>query len=77
LAVARDSLWSQFTDWPAAWCSVKILLLGTGALLLLDAMGNLAIRLKKEFLGLGLLCLGVVPVLLLIFGSYELVKALL
>ena len=38
-----------------AWCSVKILLLGAGALLVLDAMGNLAIRLKKEVLGLGLL----------------------
>jgi hypothetical protein len=77
LAVARDSLWSQFADWPAAWCSVKILLLGTGALLVLDAMGNLMIRLKQEVLGLGLFCLGLVPVLLLIFGSYELVKALL
>ena len=77
LAVALDSLWSRFADWPAAWCSVKILLLGACALLVLDAVGNLAIRLRMEFLGLGLLCLGIVPVLLLIFGSYELVKALL
>ena len=77
LAVALDSLWSRFADWPAAWCSMKILLLGTGVLLVLDAAGNLAIRLRMEFLGLGLLCLGIVPVLLLIFGSYELVKALL
>ncbi len=76
-AVAHQSLWSHFADWPAAWCSVKIVLLGIGLLLVVDALGTLTIRMKNEVLGVGLLCLGILPALLSMFGCYELVKALL
>jgi len=76
-AVAYASLWSRFADWAAAWCSLKIVLLGIGALILVDAMANLAIRKRFETLGVCLLCMDVLPLLLCMFGCYELVKALL
>jgi hypothetical protein len=76
-AVARQSLWSHFADWSAAWCSVKIVLLGIGVLLMLDSFGSLMIRMKNDVFGVGLLCLGVFPALLTMFGCFELVKALL
>ena len=76
-AVAHQSLWSHFADWAAAWCSVKIVLFGIAVLLMVDALGTLTIRMKNEVLGVGLLCLGVFPVLLTMFGCFELIKALL
>jgi hypothetical protein len=76
-AVARQSLWSHIADWSAAWCSVKIILLGIGVFLMVDALGSLMIRMKNDVFGVGLLCLGVFPVLLTMFGCFELVKALL
>ena len=76
-AVAHQSLWNHFAEWAAAWCSVKIVLLGIGVLVMLDALGSLMIRMNNDVLGIGLLCLGVLPVLLSMFGFFELVKALL
>jgi hypothetical protein len=70
-------LWNHFAEWAAAWCSVKIVLLGIGVLVMLDALGSLMIRMNNDVLGIGLLCLGVLPVLLSMFGFFELVKALL
>jgi hypothetical protein len=73
-SVAYEAHWSRHTNWAAVWCSVKIVLLGLGAFLIVDAIGNLAIRLRKEVLGMSVLCAGIVPVWLCVFGSYELVK---
>ena len=28
--VARDSSWRNLGDWPAAWCSIKLILLALG-----------------------------------------------
>lgn len=72
--IAYEAHWSWHSNWAAVWCSVKIILLGIGGFLIVDAFGNLAIRMKKETLGLGVFCLGMAPVWLCVFGSYELVK---
>ncbi len=73
-SVAYEAHWSRHTNWAALWCSAKIVLLGLGIFLILDAIGNLAIRLRQEMLGMSVLCLGIVPVWLCLFGSYEVVK---
>ena len=50
--VAYEAHWSWHSNWAAVWCSVKIILLGFGLFLLVDALGNLAIRMGKETAGL-------------------------
>jgi hypothetical protein len=73
-SVAYQAHWSRHSNLAAAWCSVKIILLGLGVFLIVDALGNLAIRVQQEVLGMVVLFLGIVPVWLCVFGSYELVK---
>lgn len=76
-AVAQSSPWSQFFDWAAAWCSAKIILLSLSMLLVLDAFLSLMIRTEHQIACVLLLLLAIVPVLLGVFGFYELAKALL
>src|SRR5438105_2890626 len=37
-AVAMQSAWNNFFDWPSAWCSAKIILLGLAALAFVNAV---------------------------------------
>ena len=76
-AIACGTTWARIGDWASAWCSTKIILLGIGTVLAVEALGNLAIRLKYELFGMLLLCSEVIPTLLILFGVYELVKAVL
>ena|SRR5215469_6921650 len=76
-AVARSSAWGQLFDWAAAWCSAKIILLSLGVFLVLDAFLSLMIRTENQIACLLLFILAILPVLLGLFGFYELAKALL
>jgi len=74
-AIACTSAWGRYAEWSAAWCSIKIILCGISAVLLMDALGNLAIRRKNEILGLAFVCMAVLPAFLAMFGVYQLAKA--
>lgn len=76
-AVARSSPWSQLFDWPAAWCSVKIILLSLSVFFVLDAFLSLMIRTEHQIACGLLFIMAIVPVLLGVFGFYELAKAVL
>jgi hypothetical protein len=76
-AVAIDSVWGRLFDWAAAWCSVKIILLSAAILLVIGAVGNGLMNRWNGLLGLALLATMIFPVMLGLFGIYELVKALL
>ncbi len=39
LRIARESEWNNWWDWPAVWCSVKVILFATGMVLLMSACG--------------------------------------
>lgn len=75
-SVAEDSLWGRLFEWPAAWCSVKIIALSISALLVLEAMLTLAMRGEHQFTCLILLVLAIFPVMLGFFGFYYFVKAM-
>jgi hypothetical protein len=76
-AVAIHSLWGKWFEWAAMWCSAKIILLSAAILLAIDAVGTLLVRTGKELIGVVLLTSIVIPVLLFLFGAYELLKAVL
>ena len=76
-AMASASTWSRFGELPLAWCSLKIILLGIGALLVLAAPLSLANRMMAEILAMLLLAIATMATLLSLFGVYELAKAVL
>lgn len=76
-SVAQDSPWTQPFDWPAVWCSAKIIVLSASLLLVLEAILSLMIRTEHPTACVALLVLAVVPALLGCFGFYELIKAVL
>jgi hypothetical protein len=76
-AVASASTWGRFGELPLAWCSLKIVLLGIGAVLMLATPLRLANRKMAEILAMLFLALAIMAVLLSWFGVYELVKAVL
>jgi len=73
--VAINTTWSRLYEWAAAWCSVKIILLSIAVLFAIDATGTLLVKRGDEPIRFVLFPSIVVPVLLLLFGIYELVKA--
>lgn len=76
-SVAQDSPWTQPFDWPAVWCSAKIIVLSVSLLLVLEAVLSLMVRTDHPTACVALLVLAVVPTFLGFFGLYELVKAVL
>lgn len=76
-AMAQRSAWGQLFEWAAAWCSAKIILLSVSVFLVLDAFLSLMIRTRYQKTCALLFLLAVVPVLVGLFGVYELAKAVL
>ncbi len=75
--VAMQTTWQNLLDWPAVWCSLKIILLSTGLFLLIESTGTvLAVKKFKSFV-LPVFLMQAVPCLGLLFGGYCLVKSLL
>jgi hypothetical protein len=74
-SVAQDSFWGHLFEWPAAWCSAKIIVLSVSGLLILEAILSLAMHTEHRIACTALLVLAVVPVLLGCFGFYQFVKA--
>ena len=77
LTVATSSSWQKPFDWPAARCSVKIVLLAGLLFLGVDALLAILLRLKLEKLAFLVFCVEVLPVLGILIGVYYLLKALL
>lgn len=76
-SVAQHSVWGQLFEWPAAWCSAKIIVLSISALLIVEASLTLAMRAQFRLACMALLCLAVGALALGTFGFYELAKAVL
>lgn len=77
ISVAQDSPWSHLFDWPAAWCSAKIIGLSVSAILILEAILKAMMHSAHQTACMVLLVLAIVPMLLGFFGLYEFVKAVL
>ena|ERR1700733_2987009 len=74
--IARTSVWGKL-EWPAAWCSVKIILLGLGVYLSIKSFeeGLILVR-RYSFSAETFLVLMILPVLLSVAGCFYLLKAL-
>lgn len=75
--IAQTSPWGQPLDWPAAWCSLKIILFSFGSFLLVEAVGSLLALAKLTSLALSVFFLHLVSGLGMLVGTYYLLKALL
>src|SRR5271154_5880549 len=60
-AVARTSAWRHLGDWPAAWCSLKIILLGISGLLLAFSVEEFLIICRRKTLATLFLVSFIVP----------------
>lgn len=74
---ARDSSWHNLGDWPAAWCSIKLILMTLGIACLIDCLARVTLIYRRETFSWVLSFLNLVPGLGLFLGIYYLVKALL
>ena len=77
LVVARSASWSEFGDWVATWCSLKVILLGLSLFLIAVSAIELLITLKQEHLARMCGLLLALPIVTLLLGCYYLIKALL
>ena len=71
--VARATSWHRLLDWPAAWCSLKILLCSVAMFLTFDALGTILIRLKRKTLAEVFFVSAVLPLVGFLVGDYYLV----
>jgi hypothetical protein len=75
--LARESSWRNPGDWPAAWCSIKLILLALGVVCLIDCLARLTMIYRRETFSWLLSFLNLVPGAGLLLGFYYLVKAVL
>jgi len=45
---ASRTTWEHWLDWPAVWCSVKLILFSTSLFLLIDSFGTLLLVLNRR-----------------------------
>jgi hypothetical protein len=76
LTVARSSPWERWGDWPAAWCSLKIILLSVGVFLVLFALGEFLRISAQRTLSKIVLTMTGAPIAGFWIGLYYLTKAL-
>jgi len=75
--VASASRWHQWGDWLAAWCSLKIILLSLGVLVLMISLTILLVLWERVNLARLTMLSTVAPALGVLLGVYFLIKALL
>lgn len=75
--ILLGTTWGHLLDWPAAWCSFKLLLFSASLFLLIDSLGTLLLVLNRRHLAGKVFILIVLPFVGLIAGAYYLVKSLL
>jgi hypothetical protein len=75
-SVAQASPWERWWDWPAAWCSLKIILLSVGVFLSLFALMEFLRLSAKNIPSKIVMTLTTAPVAGFWLGVYYFVKAL-
>jgi len=74
---ASRTTWKHLLDWPAVWCSAKVILLSASLFLLIDSFGTLLLVLNRRRLAEKVFFLIGLPFMGFLVGGYYLVKALL
>jgi hypothetical protein len=76
-STAMHCTWRGLWEFPAAWSSLRIILLSAGLFLLIESTGTILAAKKFKSLVLPVFLMQAVPCLGLLFGGYYLVKSLL
>jgi hypothetical protein len=76
-SIATQTTWRNLLDWPAAWCSLKIILSSIGLFLVIESAGTVLSVRKRKSLALSVFFMQVVPCLGFLCGGFYLVKSLL
>ena len=74
--LATASTWGNLFNLPAAWCSLKIILLCIGLFLVIECLGTFLTISKRKPLAWLVYSLHIMPSLGFLMGGYYLVKAL-
>ncbi len=74
---AVASAWGEFDDWPAAWCSLKMVLLCLAAFLVIESVGRVFELRQQHDLATVVFLSALVPFLGLLVSGFFLVRALL
>ncbi|HEV2695242.1 MAG TPA: hypothetical protein VG347_20280 [Verrucomicrobiae bacterium] len=74
---ASGTEWRHWLDWPAAWCSVKLILLSASLFLLIDSFRTLLLVLNRRRLAGKVFVFIALPFMGFFVGGYYLVKSLL
>jgi hypothetical protein len=77
VSVARASSWQNVGDWPAVWCSFKIILLNLGLFSIIASIMVLLLAIQRERLCGLLLFTTLAPSFGLLLGLFFLIKAVL
>ena len=77
IQVLRRISWDQPFDWPAVWCSVKILILCLGLGLLIEGLAIWLMKRGFELMSFLVCFLHLMPLLGSLAGGYYLIKSLL
>ena len=75
--IAIASSWHRMFDLPAAWCSLKIILLSIGLFMVIESLGTILVRLKHQDLALAVFSMQTLALAAFLIGDYYLIKALL
>jgi hypothetical protein len=75
--IAATSSWRRPLEGAPAWCSLKIILLSIGLMLVVESLGTILVRLKHNQMGMAVFSTHVVSLLVFFIGEYYLFKALL
>ena len=75
--IAISSSWHRLFDVPAAWCSLKIILLSIGLFMVIESLGTILVRFKHKDLALAVFSMQILSLIVFLIGDYYLIKALL
>ncbi len=75
--LAMSSPWRHPFDFPAAWCSLKVILLSIGLFLVIESLGTVLVQRKLKDLALAVFSLQIISLLLFLMGDFCLFKSLL
>jgi ABC-type spermidine/putrescine transport system permease subunit I len=74
---AFNTTWQRLLDWPAAWSSLKLILLSLGLFLLIDAFGTFLLAMNRRRWAGKVFILIFLPFIGCLVGGFYLVKSLL
>ena len=75
--IAKATTWGRPLEWPAAWCSLKIIISSVALFLIIEAMATILLQMKRRRMAMTVFFTQVVSLFIFFSGAYYFIKALL